>query len=59
MADVTSLAQMEANRRNSFLSTGPRTPSGKTRSALNATKHGFTGRLAVAVPRGPFEEDAD
>jgi len=56
---VTTLAQIEANRRNSLLSTGPRTASGKARSAVNATKHGFTGRLAVAIPRGPFEEDAD
>jgi len=56
---VTTLTQIEANRRNSLLSTGPRTAPGKARSALNATRHGFTGQLAVAIPRGPFAEDPD
>ena len=33
--------RLAANRRNAALSTGPRTPQGKTRVARNAIKHGF------------------
>ena len=34
--------QIEANRRNSALSTGPRTEAGKERSRANAVSHGLT-----------------
>ena len=34
--------QLIANRANAALSTGPRTPEGKIRAALNSRKHGFT-----------------
>jgi hypothetical protein len=37
---MATLKQIEANVRNSGFSTGPRTPAGKLRSSLNATKHG-------------------
>lgn len=33
-------ARMEANRRNARKSTGPRTPAGKRRAALNSLQHG-------------------
>ncbi|MGA2268535.1 MAG: hypothetical protein ABSH44_08715, partial [Bryobacteraceae bacterium] len=33
--------QLAANRANATHSTGPRTPQGKARSALNSRKHGF------------------
>src|SRR5450432_3188682 len=46
-------AQIAANRRNSALSTGPKTPEGKERSRRNALKHGLTGE-GVALP----DEDA-
>ncbi len=46
---MTTAAQLEANRRNALRSTGPRTEQGKRRSSMNATRHGFTGRL---VDRG-------
>lgn len=56
---MASAAQVEANRRNALLSTGPRTPAGKERSALNATRHGFTGRLLVGLQYGAFADDAE
>ena len=40
-------AQIEANRRNSQSSTGPATPAGKARAALNARKHGLSSTQLV------------
>jgi hypothetical protein len=40
-------AQINANRLNAQLSTGPRTPEGKAAVAQNRTAHGLTGRFAV------------
>lgn len=56
---MTSPAKLEANRRNAQRSTGPRTEAGKARSARNAVKHGFTGRLLVGLQYGPFADDAE
>jgi hypothetical protein len=39
--------QIEANRRNAQLSTGPRTQEGKKASSLNAYRHGLTGQIEV------------
>jgi hypothetical protein len=50
MSDTVSPEQLAANRANAARSTGPRTPEGKTRSAQNARKHGFTAS-SVAVVR--------
>ena len=55
---MTSAAQLEANRRNAQRSTGPRTSVGKSRSAQNAVKHGFTGHLLVGLQYGPFADNA-
>ena len=46
----TSPAQFAANAANAQHSTGPRTPEGKTRSSLNASKHGLTAREVVIAP---------
>ncbi len=39
---MSTSAQIKANRENSRLSTGPKTPEGKARVSRNAFKHGFT-----------------
>src|SRR5262249_10443933 len=44
---AVSTAQLAANRANAQLSTGPATEEGKRRSALNATRHGLSGRVVV------------
>src|ERR1035437_2454847 len=43
---MTSTRKTKANRDNARASTGPRTEQGKTRSALNACRHG----LSLSVP---------
>jgi hypothetical protein len=49
----SSGARTDANRRNAALSTGPRTESGKARSAQNAVRSGwFSQRLQVAEGAG-------
>ena len=40
---ATSDKQIDANRRNAKLSTGPRTEAGKTRSSMNGFKHPWLG----------------
>jgi hypothetical protein len=52
-----SEAQLEANRANAMLSTGPRTEEGRQRSSMNATKHGLAGRT-VLLPREDPEKYA-
>jgi hypothetical protein len=39
--------QIAANRANSLKSTGPRTEAGKSRSSLNALKHGCTAQTMI------------
>ena len=38
-------AQIEANRKNAQLSTGPRSVIGKARSCMNRLSHGFTSAV--------------
>lgn len=54
----TSDAQRSANRQNAAHSTGPRTPRGKQRSSLNATRHGLTGQVNVTTPDDQKAYDA-
>ena len=54
---MITTAQLEANRANAQLSTGPRTAEGKARSALNGVKHGLMARSSVTLASGPFAED--
>jgi hypothetical protein len=44
---MTSLRQIEANRRNARLSTGPVTEEGKKRSRRNAVCHGLTAETVI------------
>jgi hypothetical protein len=42
---MISEKQLEANRRNALLSTGPTSDAGRNRSRMNACRHGITGQV--------------
>ena len=44
---MTSDTKIAANRANAKRSTGPRTERGRSRTRLNATRHGLTGQISV------------
>jgi hypothetical protein len=44
---MSTQSQITANQRNSQLSTGPRTASGKKRACLNALRHGLLSQVVV------------
>ena len=52
---MTSLKQIEANRRNAQNSTGPRSEAGKQRSSRNAIRHGLTAETVIV----PLEDVED
>jgi hypothetical protein len=54
-------AQIEANRRNSRTSTGPRTEEGKNRSKFNALDHGRRAKILVLPMEdfGEYEHEAN
>jgi hypothetical protein len=51
---VTSILQIEANRRNASLSTGPKTEPSRRISSMNALKHGLTAQQVTV-----FDETAE
>ena len=52
---MTSLKQVEANRRNAENSTGLRSKTGKRRSSRNAIRHGLTAETVIE----PLEDAGD
>src|SRR5437773_6634832 len=52
---MTSLRQIEANRRNALKSTGPKTENGKQQSRRNALKHGLTAETVIEPLEDPEE----
>jgi hypothetical protein len=46
---MTSIKQIEANRRNSLKSTGPKTEAGKQASRCNAVRHGLTAETVIGA----------
>ena len=46
---MTSIRQIEANRRNALRSTGPTTEDGKRRSRQNAIRHGLSAETVVEI----------
>jgi hypothetical protein len=55
---MATQAQIDANRRNAKLSTGPRTSTGRARSAMNATKSGIYAKAEIIPGEDPAELDA-
>src|SRR3974377_2107938 len=45
---MSSLKQIEANRRNALKSTGPSTDEGKEQSRRNAVRHGLNAETVIA-----------
>src|SRR5450759_2558937 len=58
MKKPVSDRQLAANRANAAQSTGPRSPEGKSRSAPNSRKHGFTASTFAVVRLEDIDEVA-
>jgi hypothetical protein len=55
---MTSLRQIEANRRNAARSTGPMREEGKQRSRCNAVRHGLTAETVIEFLEDPEDYKA-
>lgn len=55
---MSSLKQIEANRRNALKSIGPTTTEGKQRSRCNAVRHGLTAETVIAALEDPEDYEA-
>ena len=52
---MTTAAKTAANCANALQSTGPRTVEGKTRSSMNAVRHGILSRAVLLPDESPEE----
>ena len=50
---MTSLRQIESNRRNAQKSTGPKTDDGKARASRSAVRHGLTAETVIKLLEDP------
>ncbi|MGH6984867.1 MAG: hypothetical protein ACREEI_11645 [Stellaceae bacterium] len=55
---MTSQLQIEANRCNAQLSTGPKTADGRATARMNALKHGLTAQQIVLFDETPEDFEA-
>ena len=55
---MASLEPLEADRRNAFDSTGPKSEAGKQRSRGNAVRHGLTAETVIEGPEDPEDYKA-
>jgi hypothetical protein len=55
---MTSLRQIESNRRNAQKSTGPKTDDGKKRASQNAVRHGLTAETVIKLLEDPDDYQA-
>ena len=55
---MSTESQIEANRENAKLSTGPKTEPGKSIAALNNTRHGLAGAFRVLATESQSDFDA-
>ena len=55
---MASLRQIEANRRNALMSTGPKTEAGKRLSRSNAVRHGLTAETVIDILEDPEDYKA-
>lgn len=55
---MTTLRQIESNRRNALKSTGPKTENGKQRASRNAVRHGLTAETVIKLLEDPDDYQA-